>query len=162
MGKNNPKHNYQLAGGSLPVVEQEKDLGVHVNSTLKWDQHIMKCIGKAKQCIAWISRSVICRVPSVMLNIYKTLIRPHLEYCVQLWSPASRHGNWGLILAIEGVQRQYTRMIDGVGLLSYQNRLDKLNLTTLLERRARGDLIETYKIVSGLAKLWVKVFHCLS
>ena len=55
-----------------------------------------------------------------MLNIYKTLIRPHLEYCVQLWSPTPRHGNWGVIKDIENVQRMYTRLIDGVGLMTYE------------------------------------------
>ena len=79
------------------------------------------------------------------------MIRPHLEYCVQLWSPLPSHGNWGTILAIENVQRQFTRSIDGVGLLSYKLRLEKLGLTTLLERRARGDLIETFRILSGIA-----------
>ena len=40
---------------------------------------------------------------------------------------------------------------DGIGLMPYRERLDKLGITTLLERRARGDLIETFKIVSGIA-----------
>ena len=122
-----------------------------VTNTLDWGDHIGNCINKAKQCIGWISRSVISRSPSVMLNIYKTLIRPHLEYCVQVWSPYPRYGNWETIKSIENVQRMFTRLIDGIGLLSYEERLHKLNLTTLLERRARGDLIETYRIVSGIA-----------
>ena len=49
------------------------------------------------------------------------------------------------------MQRQLTRSIEGVGLLSYKNRLEKLGLTTLLERRLRGDLIETFRIVAGIA-----------
>ena len=60
---------------------------------------------------------------SVMLPVYKTLIRPHLEYCVQLWNPVPEHGCWSLILKLEGVQRRFTRMIDGVGLLPYLERL---------------------------------------
>ena len=58
----------------------------------------------------------------MMLPVYKTLIRPHLEYCVQLWNPVPEHGNWSLILKLEGVQRRFTRMIDGVGLLPYSER----------------------------------------
>ena len=88
-----------------------------------------------------------------MIIIYKTLIRPHLEQCVQLWNPAVEHGNWSLILRLEGVQRRYTRLIDGVGLLPYSKRLDLLGLTTLVERRARGDLIEVYKAKHGFTKL---------
>ena len=93
-----------------------------------------------------------------MLNIYKTLIRPHLEYCVQVWSPYPRYGNWETIKSIENGQRMFTRLIDGIGLLSYEERLHKLNLTTLLERRARGDLIETYRIVSGIANYGSNLF----
>ena len=84
-----------------------------------------------------------------MLAIYKALIRPHIEYCVQLWNPVAEFGNWNLILALEGVQRRFTRLIDEIGTLPYSQRLDILNLTTLAERRNRGDLIETFKALSG-------------
>ena len=94
-----------------------------------------------------------------MVNIYKSLVRPHLEYCVQLWSPSPRHGNWNLIMKLEDVQRQYTRLIDGVGLLKYEDRLNRLGLTTLLERRARGDLIEAFRIQSGIANYGGNLFN---
>ena len=89
------------------------------------------------------------RETSVMLGLYKSLVKPHIEYCSQAWAPMARHGNWSLILELEGVQRSFTRMIDGLGLMTYRERLDKLNLTTLLERRVRGDLIEMFKIQEG-------------
>ncbi len=53
-------------------------------------------------------------------------------------------------MSIENVQRKFTRLIKGLGLKSYEERLKCLNLTTLLERRMRGDLIETFKIFRGL------------
>ena len=51
-------------------------------------------------------------------------------------------------MQIKSLQRQFTRMIDTVGTMQYRERLKKLKLTTLLERRIRGDLIETFKITS--------------
>ena len=54
-------------------------------------------------------------------------------------------------MKLEDIQRKFTRMIDGIGLLSYKERLDELSITTLIERRARGDLIECYKIFKGIA-----------
>ena len=54
-------------------------------------------------------------------------------------------------MELEKIQREFTRLIEDIGVLPYKERLDKLNLTTLLERRLRGDLIETYKIVTGKA-----------
>ena len=88
-----------------------------------------------------------------MLRVYKALIRPHIEYCVQLWNPVPEHGSWSLILELEGVQRRFTRLIDEVGPLPYSERLEILHLTTLAERRIRGDLIEVYKAVNGLSTL---------
>ena len=64
-----------------------------------------------------------------------------------------------MILEIEGVQRAFTRMIEGIGLLTYKERLTTLNLTTLLERRMRGDLIETFKVVSGIADYGTDLFN---
>ena len=144
--------NYYLNGTMLPVVYSEKD------SSLKWDDHIQQNILKAKKCIGWVCRNVISREAAVMLNIYRALVRPHLEYCVQLWSPIPRHGNWSVIMDIESVRRMFTRMIDGVGLMPYCDRLEKLKLTTLIERRARGDLIEVFKIFKGIANYGENLF----
>ena len=77
---------------------------------------------------------------------------------MQLWSPAAVHGNWGLILQLEGVQRRFTRLINGIGTLPYSERLEALNLTTLAERRLRGDLIETFKIVNNLVDYGKNLF----
>ena len=158
-GINNPHNNYYLDGILLPTVDSEKDLGVYVNSKLDWSDHIAASIKKANACISWISRTMITRDASVMINLYKSLVRPHPEYCVQLWSPKPRYGNWKVIMDIENVQRRYTRLIDGIGLRTYGERLNALSLTTLLERRARGDLIETFKIVGGLVSYGSKFFN---
>ena len=151
VGKSNPCNQYYLQGYLLPAVETEKDLGITISNSWKWDQHILNSVGKANGNKAWVIRSVISRSPDVLVPLYKSMIRSHLEYCVQVWSPLPKFGNWGLILELENVQRSFTRLIDGIGLLPYNARLEKLNLTTLLERRVRGDLIETFKILSGIA-----------
>ena len=85
----------------------------------------------------------------VLLQLYRVLVRPHLEYCVQFWSLNLRKD----ILAIEGVQRRFTRLIPGMPGLSYEERLDSLGLYSLEFRRLGGDLIETYKILKGLDRL---------
>ena len=68
-----------------------------------------------------------------MLQVYKTLVRLHLQYCVQLWNPLPEHRNWATIIRIEGIQQQFSRMIDDIGLLPYSERLEILGLTTLIE-----------------------------
>ena len=101
---------YSLDDKILNKTVQEKDLGVLTSGTLLWNDQIGSCVSKANQMICWISRNLISREKSLMLRVYKTLIRPHLEYCVQLWNPATEHGNWSLIMRIESVQRRFTRM----------------------------------------------------
>ena len=77
--------------------------------------------------------------------LYPVLVRPLLEYCVQVWSP---HKKMDIDL-IEKVQKRAVRMVPGMKNLSYEERLAKLGLTTLVERRFRGDMIETYKLLTN-------------
>ena len=157
-GKSNPCNSYFMGDVLLPSVETEKDLGVTISKNLDFVDYVYSCINKTNSMIAWVTRTFVSREKELMLKIYKSMIRPNLEYCVQLWSPLPAHGNWKLILAIEAVQRKFTRLIDNVGLLPYKTRLHELGLTTLLERRARGDLIETFKIVNGISDYGEKLF----
>ena len=155
----NPMLSYSLNGVVLQESEQEKDLGVVTHNSLLWNEQIKASICKANKMICWITRNLIIRDQKVMISIYKTLIRPHLEYCVQLWNPIAAHGSWGIILELEAVQRRFTRLIDEVGTLPYSRRLEILNLTTLAERRIRGDLIEAFKSISGIAKYGSNIFN---
>ena len=158
-GNDNPFNIYSLDGIELETIESEKDLGLIVNNKLDFGDQIKNCLSKANKMIAWISRNIICKSKDVMVLIYRSLIRPHLEYCVQAWSPNPRFGNWGLILSIEKVQRKFTRLINDIGTLPYGARLQSLNLTTLAERRIRGDLIEVFKIVRGIVNYGQNMFR---
>ena len=83
----NPAHQYSLNNLALPTVDNEKDLGVYTTSCLSWAHHVEKITNKARSVCGWISRNVISREASGMLAIYKSLVRPHLEYAVQVWNP---------------------------------------------------------------------------
>jgi len=77
------------------------------------------------------------------------LVRPHLEYCVQFWSPYYRKD----IIKLERLQKRFTRMLPGLDGLSYKERLVRLGLFSLESRRFRGELIEVYKIMRGIDKV---------
>ena len=99
--------------------------------------------------LTFITRGFQYRSKEILLQLYRALVRPHLEHCVQFWSPNLRKD----ILVIEAVQRRFTRLIPGMAGLSYEERLKRLGLYSLEFRRMRGNLIETYKIIKGLDKL---------
>ena len=92
---------------------------------------------KANQVLGQISRSFSCYTKDIMLQIFKVFVRPHLEYAVTAWDPWQRP-----------IQRRATRRMSDVH-GSYPERLQQLKLTTLEERRVRGDAIETFKYLRG-------------
>ena len=92
-----------------------------------------------------INRNVSYKSGEVITKLYCAYVRPHLEYCVQAWSPTYEKDCW----LLERVQKRATKMVRGISTLEYEDRLRTLNLFSLKYRRLRGDLIETYKFVNG-------------
>jgi len=92
-----------------------------------------------------INRSIQYKSKSVLLCLYKTLVRPHLEYCTQIWSPHYSRDKQ----LLEKVQHRFTRMVPGMKVLPYKERLRQLGLWTIEERRNRADLIEMFKMLKG-------------
>ena len=91
-------------------------------------------------------RNIESRSPNVLLRLYKSIVRPHLEYAVQAWAPWMKKD----IELVESVQRRFTRMITGMQDLSYEERLARLRLRSLEARRRRGDAIQTLKILKRI------------
>ena len=79
------------------------------------------------------------------MKLYKSLVRPHLEYCGIAWSPHYQRD----VDKLERVQRRATKMIEGIGGMNYEDRLPELTLTTLEKRRISAGLIKVFKIVHG-------------
>ena len=154
LGHNNPKRQYTMDGKRLAVTEKEKDLGVIIDNKLDFGAHIRSIVGRANRVLGLVKISFAHMDKKMFLNIYTTLIRPLIEYCVQVWSPYKI----GYIRLLEGVQRRATKLVPNLKNLPYDERLRKLGLTRLTERRKRGDMIETYKILTGKEKVDRKKF----
>lgn len=145
LGNQNPKHTYTMSGTNLETTKEERDLGVLVDDKLGFDNHIRTIVKKANRMLGLIRIGFSCLDKEIFMNLYPVLVRPLLEYCVQVWTPYKRK----YVNLLEGVQRRATKLVPELKNLQYEERLKKLGLTTLEDRRVRGDMIETYKIITG-------------
>ena len=140
---------YYMDNQQLPNVCQEKDLGVLVDNELRFHQHTAFIVAKANRLLAIIRKTFI-NLDMVMLPLlYKSLVRPVLEYANAVWGPFFSKDKE----MIEKVQKRATRMISSLKNLPYEERLRALNLPSLYYRRKRGDMILVYQIFHGLVNV---------
>ena len=132
----------------------EKDLGIYITSDLKPSTQCVKAARKARSVLAMVRRNFKRLDADDFLLIHKTYVRPHMEYCIQAWSPHLVKD----IQVLESVQRTVTRMVSKLKKLPYESRLHRLGLTMLERRRIRGYLIETFKILTGIEKVDMEHF----
>ena len=145
IGSNNDQVQYEMNGHILESVNKEKDLGVTISNDLKPGKHCSEVVKTANRLVGFIGRTFENKSETVLLKLYNSLVRPHLEYCVQFWSPYYQKD----VDKLERVQRRLTKMIPRLRDMPYEERLKNLNLFSLSKRRMRGDLIEVFKIFKG-------------
>ena len=106
----------------------------------------MSAVKNANATLGIIRRHIKSRKKNIIIKLYKTLVRPKIEYCVQVWCPYLKKD----IENIERVQHRATKLIGECAGLSYNARLDRVGLITLEKRRLRGDLIQVFKLIKGI------------
>ena len=96
---------------------------------------------KAHQVLGQMSRGLHFRDKRTWIQLYTQYCRPHLDYCAQAYSP------WTVADTdlLESVQERAVRMVSGLKGKTYKERLKEVGLTTLSERRVRGDQIQVWK-----------------
>ena len=132
-------------GKVLEDVEFEKDVGVLIHKSFKPSLQCARAASKANLVLGQLCRGISYRDRNTFISLYKTYVRPHLDYCSQAWSPwnaADRE-------IIESVQRRAVKMVTNLKGRTYEERLAELGMVTLETRRKRGDLIQAYKVLSG-------------
>eukprot|EP00745_Piridium_sociabile_P038620 TRINITY_DN7074_c0_g1_i4.p1 TRINITY_DN7074_c0_g1~~TRINITY_DN7074_c0_g1_i4.p1 ORF type:complete len:223 (+),score=50.00 TRINITY_DN7074_c0_g1_i4:280-948(+) len=126
--------------------EQEKDLGVIVDNKLGFKEHVAKSTAKANKVVGIIRRTFDFLSNDLFVQLYKSLVRPILEYGHSVWQPHHKT----LCSEVEDVQRRATKLLATLRDKPYPERLAILRLPTLEHRRNRGDMIDLYKYIHGI------------
>ena len=132
-------------GCRLPTPTSHRDLGVIVDTSLKFHEHIDSLTLKVSGLCHSFLKAMVCRSPKLMLFLLMTHIRPVLEYGSCLWNTKFV----GDLRKLERVQRRWTKRIEGLRDLSYAERLGELGLYSVQGRLTRADLIQYWKIFHG-------------
>lgn len=153
-GRSNPCHDYQFGGQSLEPKNTIRDLGVIISSNMKCSTHCADAVRRAEQVVYCIRRIISNKNIPIIRKLYKSMVRPILEYCCTVWCP---HYDRDIQL-VERVQRRVTRMVPTLSDLPYEERLQRFGIQSLETRRVRADLIFMYKMCHGLTELNIQEF----
>ena len=131
----------------LEKVDVYKYLGVYLTSDLCWSVHIDKICAKSKKLVGMFHRRFFSSMDSESCRLlYKSYIRPHLEYACQVWDPHIKKD----IEALEAVQRFALRACCKKWDAPYDILLAENRVPSLLDRRVHMKLCTMYKIVNTL------------
>ena len=160
LGSNNPNHKYTIPTSgekvhTLEVTIDEKDLGVIIDNQLKFSMHVQTQVAKANRILGCLRHTFKCLTSTMFLQLYKPMIRTHLEYASCIWFPKLKRDSD----AIERIQRRATKLVPELRTLTYTERLTRLKLPTLVYRRRRADMLQTYKLMHNFNQLDQDV-HC--
>ena len=146
-----------LSSVPIPQTDSVRDLGVTLSNNFKWPRHITNITSKARNVSYTVLKAFTSNDKSIFINLYKTFIRPLLEYNTPIWTPHLTTD----IKNVEQVQRYFTRRLCqklNLKFTSYSDRLNELKLDSLETRRTKFDLILLYKIFNGLIDINFKDF----
>ena len=141
-GRSNPRMKYTLDGYELEQSEAERDLGLQVTTDLKSTRQANYAASKANRMLGLLKRTFISRDLYLWKKLYMIYIRPHLEFASAAWNPHLQQD----IDTLEKVQWRATKIPNALNNLNKDVRLKAFGLTSLIDRRIRGDLIQQYKI----------------
>ena len=143
---------FTLKNQIIPKIKSVRDLGITLSDNLKWGSYISKVRSKASSLSHIILRTFSSNNASLIVNLYKTYVRPIMEYNTPTWSPHLKCD----IREAESVQQKFTKSLFqrlNITFADYSDRLSKLNLESLESRRIKNDLILTYKLINNIVDI---------
>ena len=130
-------------------VNSHNDLGVTVDSRLRFHAHVSSKVNTANAMLTNVLCCTVNRDASFLLNVYRSYIRPVLEYGSIIWNV----GYVCDLISLERVQRRLTKAVCGLENLPYHDRLKALNLHSFRGRLLRSDLIFVWKVFNNLTSV---------
>jgi hypothetical protein len=158
LGHNNIKKKYYLGLDLLQPVSEIRDLGIIVDSKLKFHSQALAAAAKARRTGNYLLKYLTNITPATLKLIITYYIRPHLEYCIQAWRPYYHKSSQLLYRTF----RYFTKRCYSLSKLPYSERLIRLGFTDLSTRFDRGDLLLVFKILRGCEGLSSDQFFSLS
>ena len=140
-----PPPRYLIGQAEIPLVQSHPDLGVRIDASLKFHQHIASTVHKAGGLAHSLLKATVCRSPDCMMSLFCSHVRPIIEYCSCVWFT----GYVADIRVLESVQRRWTKRVTGMSDIDYRTRLQLLNQYSVQGRLLRGDLIQCWKLFHG-------------
>ena len=146
-GSGNPRNTYTMIDKrsrtthQLTVTESERDLGIMISSDAKWHVHANTIAAKANSILGWMKNSFMCRSEHLWKKLCTTYIRSHLEYAAPVWNVYNKSD----IVTIKRVQRRATKVPHSLKQFDYNERLARMGITQLTERRCRGTAFSSTK-----------------
>ncbi|BHF84286.1 hypothetical protein SprV_0902743700 [Sparganum proliferum] len=125
---------YRLTGKPLQEVDAQKDLGVWITTSLKFSLQCSKVAKSAMSILYLVERAFSFFDEDCFAKVFRTFVRPHLEFAIQAWRPWTAK-NLGML---EKVQRRATKLVSGQWSLPYETRLANLDPFPLGYRQLRG------------------------
>ena len=138
IGHGNMDEEYKMGDAVLGRTTQ-----VTFSADMKVSEQCGIAASKGNQIVELIRRTITYKEKHLIVPLYKAIVRPHLEYCIQAWSPYRKKD----IDKLDRIQRRAIKMIPELRDLSYESRLLQCGLTTLETRRLRGYQIEVFRII---------------
>ena len=133
IGHGNVSKEYFMGNTILGTSVKEKDLDIRVSANMTVSEDCRLAAAEGNQIFGLIRSNITYMEKTLIIPLYKAIVGPHLEYCIQAWRPYHKKD----INKLESVQQRATKLIPELKHVCYERRLLECRLTTLETRRLR-------------------------
>ena len=155
----------RIDGIPIKEVDESKFLGVYIDKNISWRAHIGKIRTKISQTVGIIGRARSFMNGPQLLDLYNTMVLPHLQYCLLNWGNFKGDRNIGLRDGLLTLQKTFVRIISGSHRISHADplfaRLGVLKVGDLYSQRVRvfSYQLSRGQLPCGVSSLFNKIEH---